>query len=300
MRRATRVASIGAGLWAMALAPLAAQDSIYGGQERQFADHWSDWPNMYVSSTLSARGQPLIPLFEGWYQNPDGTYDLSFDYMNLNLEQTFYIPVGPDNFLEPSQYNGMQPTFFMPASPRGREGEQRHYRHQATFVVNVPADFPVDADVVWTLRYDGKTVKVPGRRRVSAYALENLEGVTSAPQAARVRLGPSGPEGRGRRGPLATTPLRTRVGVPLTLAAHVTPLTQQPHLAFWFEHQGPAAVSFNPQQVPVPGEGGDANTVATFSEPGEYMVRVTAVQTLAAMVQHCCYTNGYVKVTVTP
>jgi hypothetical protein len=86
----------------------------------------------------------------------------------------------------------------------------------------------------------------------------------------------------------------------LTLPAHVTPLTQQPHLAFWFEHQGPAAVSFNPQQVPVPGEGGDANTVATFSEPGEYMVRVTAVQTLAAMVQHCCYTNGYVKVTVTP
>jgi hypothetical protein len=50
----------------------------------------------------------------------------------------------------------------------------------------------------------------------------------------------------------------------------------------------------------VPADGGDASTSATFSAPGEYMVRVTAVQTLASMVQHCCYTNGYVKVTVTP
>ena len=41
-------------------------------------------------------------------------------------------------------------------------------------------------------------------------------------------------------------------------------------------------------------------TTVTFSEPGEYMLRVTALQTLSAMVQHCCYTNNYVYVTVTP
>jgi hypothetical protein len=45
--------------------------------------------------------------------------------------------------------------------------------------------------------------------------------------------------------------------------------------------------------------GGDVNTTATFSDPGEHVVRVTAIESLASLEQHCCYTNGYVKVTVT-
>ena len=52
MSRATRVATMWGGLWILAVAPLAAQDSIFGGQERQFADHWSDWPNNYSATTL--------------------------------------------------------------------------------------------------------------------------------------------------------------------------------------------------------------------------------------------------------
>jgi hypothetical protein len=285
-------------IWA---AGVAGQEAVFGGQERQFAGHWSDWPNGFVASTLSNRGQPLIPIFEGWFPSEDGGgYELSFSYMNMNFEETFHIPIGPDNFLEPSRYNGMQPTFFMPAPPRGREGEQRHFRHQAVFTVKVPSDFTREDDVVWTLRYEGKTVKVPGRIRVETYRIENLQAFTSAPQAATMRLQPSGVEGRGRTGPLQAEPLRARVGVPIALTASVQPLNDAPHMVFWFDHQGPEAVSFSPQQMQVPAEGGDATTQATFSEPGEYMVRATALQTLSAMVQHCCYTNGYVKVTVTP
>jgi hypothetical protein len=280
--------------------PLVAQEAVFGGQERQFGGLWSYWPSTYISTTIVDEGQPLIPLFEGWYPNPDGTFDFSFDYLNMNFEESFYIPIGPDNFLEPAEYNGMQPTFFMPAFPRGREGEQRHYRHQATFTVTVPGDFPLEQDVVWTLRYKGNTVKVPGRRRIETYRIENLEALTSAPVAARMRLEPSGPEGRGRTGPIAAQALRASVGVPIELAAQITPMNNEDHLAFWFSHQGPAAASFSPQQMPVPGQGERIATQATFSEPGEYMVRVTALQTLASMVQHCCYTNGYIRVTVTP
>ena len=203
MRRATAVAAGAALLIAMATATrLVAQEAVYGGQERQFGGLWSYWPSTYVSTTIVDQGQPLIPIFEGWYPNDDGTFDLSFSYLNMNFVETFHIPIGPDNFMEPSEYNGMQPTFFMPALPRGREGEQRHYRHQATFTVNVPADFG-DADVVWTLRYEGKTLKVPGRTKVESYRIENLEASTSAPVAAEMRLEPSGPEGRGRSGPVA-------------------------------------------------------------------------------------------------
>ena len=279
--------------------PLSAQASVFGGQEQQFAGHWSDWPNGYVSTTLADNGQPLIPLFEGWYPTGDGTHDLSFSYLNMNFEETFSIPIGPDNFMEPSEFNGMQPTFFMPAPPYGRPGEQRHYRHQAAFVVNIPADYG-DEDVVWTLRYKGMTVKVPGRTTVETYRIENLEASTSAPVAPEMTVEPGTVEGRGRAGPHATGNLSTRVGDPITLSASVRPLTGEPHLAFWFDHQGPEVISFSENEAEVPAEGGDVTTEATFSQPGEYMVRITALQTLSSMVQHCCYTNGYIRVTVTP
>jgi hypothetical protein len=297
MKGALKVLSVVTMLTAVTV-PLRAQEVVFGGQERQFAGTWSDWPNGYVSTTLADRDQPLIPIFEGWYPNPDGTLDLSFSYLNMNFVETFHIPIGPDNFLEPSEYNGMQPTFFMPAPPRGRDAERRHYRHQAAFAVNVPADFG-DADLVWTLRYKGMTVKVPGRTTIETYRMENLEASTSAPFAAGMRLEPSGPEGIGRSGPVTTDAIRARVGVPVELSASVTPLNDEPHLVFFFAHQGPAAVAFEPSETEVPGEGGEASTMATFSEAGEHLVRVSALQSVSSLVQHCCYTNGYIRVTVT-
>ena len=296
--RCRKVSGLAVVLLVLIAGPLSAQARVFGGQEQQFAGLWSDWPNGYVASTLSDNGQPLIPIFEGWYPRDDGTHDLSFSYLNMNFEETFSIPIGPDNFLEPSEFNGMQPTFFMPAPPQGRPGEQRHYRHQAVFTVNVPADYG-DRDVVWTLRYKGKTVKVPGRTTVETYRIENLEASTSAPLAAEMTLHPEDVEGRGRSGPHVGS-LTTQVGEPVTLSASVRPLTGEPHLAFWFDHQGPAMVSFSENEAEVPAEGGDVITEATFSEPGEYMVRVTALQTLASLVQHCCYTNGYIQISVTP
>jgi hypothetical protein len=298
MKRSVGVGAVALFIVATLPGIVAAQDSIYGGQEKQFAGQWSLWPNEFVTTTIRPTGQPLIPLFEGWYDNPDGTYGLSFGYLNLNSEESFYIPIGPDNFIEPAEFNGMQPTFFMPAIPRGREGEQRHYRHESVFSVNVPKDWG-NKDLVWTLRYNGKTVKVPGRITVEMYAVENIHAGTSAPDAAEMRFDPSAPAGRGRSGP-ETGPLRAKVGTPLPLSVWVKPVTQARHTVYWFSHQGPAAVQFQPQQSPIEAVGGEVKTMATFSEPGDYMLRVTAVQTLASMVQFCCYTNGYVKVTVTP
>ena len=63
MSRAIRVATMWVGLGLLVVFPAAAQDSIFGGQERQFADHWSDWPNAYSATTLRPSGQPMIPVF---------------------------------------------------------------------------------------------------------------------------------------------------------------------------------------------------------------------------------------------
>ena len=34
-------------------------------------------------------GGPVIPIFEGWFPNPDGTYQLCFGYFNTNTIETF-------------------------------------------------------------------------------------------------------------------------------------------------------------------------------------------------------------------
>ncbi len=53
----------------------------------------------------------VAPFFDGWYANPDGTISLSFGYSNLNKE-TVEIPLGPNNFITPKEFDGRQPTSF--------------------------------------------------------------------------------------------------------------------------------------------------------------------------------------------
>ena len=53
----------------------------------------------------SPGNRTLAPFMEGWYANEDGTFSISFGYLNLN-DDTLYIPVGENNFLEPAQFNG--------------------------------------------------------------------------------------------------------------------------------------------------------------------------------------------------
>lgn len=59
-------------------------------------------------------GQALTPSYEGWMPNPDGTFTLYFGYMNSNWEQEFDIPVGAANAIEPGGPDQGQPTHFYP------------------------------------------------------------------------------------------------------------------------------------------------------------------------------------------
>ena len=67
---------------------------------------------------------------------------------------------------------------------------------------------------------------------------------------------------------------------------------------------GPGHVTFKDLE-PALDEAGKATTTATFSEPGEYTLRVLAWDTsgrpsrgIMAVGFQCCWTNGFVKVTV--
>ena len=48
------------------------------------------------------------------------------------------------------------------------------------------------------------------------------------------------------------------------------------------------------------GKGGVGKTTVTFSEPGDYVLLVQSIETLRNSFEyHCCWTNGWVEVTVT-
>jgi len=91
-------------------------------------------------------GQPLEPAYEGWMQNPDGSYTLYFGYMNTNWQQEFDIPIGPDNHFEPGNPDQGQPTHFYPR------------RNPFLFTFQVPKDFG-NKEITWTLTANGQTRK---------------------------------------------------------------------------------------------------------------------------------------------
>jgi len=93
-----------------------------------------------------AAGQNVVPVFEGWERNADGSFNMVFGYMNRNYEEQVDIPVGPNNALEPGGIDQNQPTHFYPR------------RQQFVFKVKVPKDWG-KKDLVWTLTSRGKTEK---------------------------------------------------------------------------------------------------------------------------------------------
>ncbi len=249
---------------------------------------------------VRASGQTVTPVFGGWYENSDGTYSLSFGYFNRNSEEVLEIPIGPNNFMKPGNLNQGQPTQFHPR------------RHWGVFAVKVPADFGIQR-VIWTLRIRGKTFSIPGslNREWQIDALKGEAGSGNTPPVLKFDTG--GPKGNGPGG-ITAGPLTASIGKPLRLAVWATDDGRPSGSVFktdeekvpvsltWFKHQGPGDVTFDEPTVQVSEPDGKVTTMATFSEPGDYLLRVRANDASGvATAGHaqCCWTNGFVKVTVT-
>lgn len=248
----------------------------------------------------SPNANVVSPFFEGWYENPDGTYTLSFGYFNRNMEEPVNVPLGEDNFIEPAQFNGTQVTHFLPTRERG------------AFAITIPAEFK-DRDIVWTIRSGGQVHKVPGRTSAGGYKLSHTpQAAGSVPPALRFER--SGPLGRGPLGITAPAALKARVGAPVPLTVWVeddkSERAKVVHNVSWFVHQAPAGVGADDVKFePETGEHdaqGKATATATFNQPGEYVLRVRAdafrkgAATDSRPDNQCCWTNGFVRVTVTP
>jgi hypothetical protein len=71
----------------------------------------------------------------------------------------------------------------------------------------------------------------------------------------------------------------------------------------WFKHSGPGSVAFEPAEAEVPHQGDVVRTQATFSMPGEYLLRARvndASGVTGAGHSQCCWSNAFVRVIVGP
>ena len=248
---------------------------------------------------IRERGQSVTPVFEGWYRNPDGTFSLSFGYFNRNEGEVVEIPPGPANFIAPAAFDGGQPTQFHPR------------RHWGVFAVTVPADFGKKR-VTWTLVIRGDSTAIPGSL-ADGWQIDALEGEAgSGNTPPRLRFTADGPEGAGPAG-ITGGPVSASSGRPVTIDVwarddgsarnSVASGGRQgvPVTLTWFKHQGPGSVTFAAVS-PRPDSAGKASTTATFSEPGTYLLRVRANDASGVVGgghSQCCWSNGFLKVTVT-
>ncbi len=250
---------------------------------------------------VGTSGQTITPVYEGWYENPDGTFSLSWGYFNRNSEEIIEIPIGADNRVEPGGPDNGQPTHFDARRQRG------------VFTVVVPADFG-NNEVNWTLSFRGDTQTIPGHLHRD-WMLDALGGGAGGDTPPIVRFTENGPEHRGP-GNAPEEPLTATVGTPLPLVVWATddgisrrrrprdddddddgppPLVR----LTWHLHQGPAAATFADEELKIMEDGDPrADTTVTFTEPGEYLLRVLANDRSGGGGSQCCWTNAFVKVRV--
>ncbi len=248
-------------------------------------------------------GQNVQPVFQGWSKNPDGSFTMHFGYLNRNYVEELHVPVGPENYFDPGPRDRGQPTYFYPAFNR------------SVFSVIVPGDWG-KKELVWTLTVRGKTdravawlqpeweIDAGGRRAAD-------DGGTPAQRNAPPTLAVEAVSVLSQPGPLALTATVSDDGLPLPgkprrggnsenppafrpQSAQEVPVnvpqlqrrrpTARTRLTVaWLVWRGPAGVVFDPPLSEVQ-EGGRAAVTATFTTPGEYVIRARASDTALSTI----------------
>lgn len=237
-------------------------------------------PPTAIPQTKFDAGQSVVPVYEGWIRNPDGTFDLVFGYFNRNYKEELVIPPGPNNDVEPGGPDRGQPTYFLPR------------RQPRLFRVRVPADFGQQT-LVWTLTVSGRPEK--------AYAtLLPVEEINEKIIASGGNSVPFGDDDPNKPPTISVAPVsRATPASPVTLTATVAddglpkprpapartattaggridrqlnttgPARPRGLTVRWFEYRGPAKVAFEPDEA-IPVAGGAATVTARFAAPGTY------------------------------
>jgi hypothetical protein len=214
------------------------------------------------------------------------------------------IPPGPHNRIEPGGADQGQPTHFLTG------------RQWGVFTLTVPRDFG-NKKLTWTLVANGQTTVIPMSLNPLWEVSPFREGNGNTPPFISFEEGKRGVQ--GPRGSSVT--LTTTLPDPLTLTVWVADDLKLPRSASqgvrsvpvtvgWGKFRGPGVVTFAENRLtvektasavtPPMAFSGKATTIATFSEPGEYVLRVVANDASGDGGRgfQCCWSNAHVKVSV--
>ena len=230
-------------------------------------------------------GQSVVPYFEGWIRNPDGTFDLVFGYFNRNWQQELTIPAGPDNHVELGGPDSGQPTYFLPR------------RQRFVFRVRVPKDFG-KKEVVWSITANGRTENgygslLPQQEITERVVMTNGgydPGLTDPNKPPSVTVAPI-------QSPVAGSPVMLSVsvvddGLPKPRAAPAAQTTTSNSFGgqvnsstgggrpagltvSWMQYGGPAKVTFE-RAGAIQVTNGQAVTTVRFAQPGTYLLVASA------------------------
>jgi hypothetical protein len=258
-------------------------------------------------------GAGVTGAFEGWFANEDGSRSFLVGYFNRNIQQELDIPIGPNNRIEPGGPDLGQPTHFLPG------------RQYGMFVVPVPKEFTPQDKYTWTIVANGQPTSIPLRLN-NDYVISPFIEIAVGNTPPVIQFEQNGSTTQGPVANLEKAVSRTAsLSAPLPLAVWATddmkytsntsaPMTKpRPAVTVtWSKYRGPGTVAFDKakpevQQLPSSGSGappfsGKATTNVTFSEPGDYLLHVTANDYSGdgGGGFQCCWTTGLVKVSVKP
>jgi hypothetical protein len=261
-------------------------------------------------------GASVAPVYEGWWDNRDGTKTALFGYYNRNTAQELDVPVGANNHFEPGDPDRGQPAHFL---------TRRKY---GMFVVTLPKGFDRTQKLVWVLNTAGYN----GTAHVNLAPDFNLSPNKSSEESPDrsfnlppvLKFGPTASAFTAPMASLETLVKRTvTAGVPMTLDLAVdddaryssganTPMTRsRPVVTLHVtKYRGAGTVTIHdPRPVVAATTGGKpfepfsgkATTTVVFAEPGEYMLHVTAndFSEDGGGGSGCCWTTAIVGVSVT-
>jgi hypothetical protein len=285
-----------------------------------------------LSQTIRERGSSVTGAFEGWFYAKDGSTYALVGYFNRNTKQEFDIPAGPNNRIEPGTPDQGQPTHFLTGRqwgvftiklPKDMAGKKLTWTLVANGFTNAitlhtqpdyivePYEDPANKNTPPVVKFepDGKTFTGPPIGIAANYTATvgipislttwvtdegpkiNIPEPTSRGRGRGRATGDAGARGDAAGGDQAA---RGRSNVP-------PEFQPPPPLAVtWSKFRGPADVKFDNPKPEIDKDGGKSTATATFSAPGDYILRFEANDSTGPGGGgfQCCWTNAHVAVSV--
>jgi len=263
------------------------------------------------------RGQSVQPIFEGWSWAADSSINLHFGYLNRNYVQEPTVPIGGSNSIQPGGPDRGQPTFFYSRTQRNMftVNLPKDWDPKREVIWTVTVNGKTERAVGW-LQAEWEIDPVGGAgagggdtdperkmNQAPAITIDPLSPVTLPGVATLTATitddGLPKPRPRSKPAVGQETPptLQGGTDAPVNVPAVATAARETPpgatpgagggrplglHVS-WIVWRGPAAAAFAPPFAEP--KDTKAVTTATFSTPGEYVLRARVTDTFKTVTR---------------